>query len=110
MHVTQFLFPKGRRVPVEIDMPPDVEALAEELRKAGWSFETECFPDTQIVHYDCCDDDDVLADDLCPNGPKVPEMVERLVRKAHERWVVLGRPAAKGNRATRAVDNPPDLC
>jgi hypothetical protein len=105
VHFTQFLFPNGRRAPVEIDMPPEVEAKAEELRKAGWSFETECFPDTQIVHADCCDDDDVLADEVCSNGPDVLVMVERLVRKAHERWTVLGRPAAKGSRAVRAVDN-----
>jgi hypothetical protein len=101
VYFTQFLFPDGRLRSDHIDMPDDVAALAEELRKAGWSFEIECFPDTQVVHADCCDDEAPIASAMRPNGPEVPEMIEQLIRSAHERWVQLGRPKAQGDRLAR---------
>lgn len=98
MNFVQFMFPDGRRKPNVIDMPEDIEALARELRDAGWSFEIECFPDTQLVHADCCDEDEPIADDSCPNGPEVPTMIVALVRRAHAEWVERGRPRAVGGR------------
>lgn len=84
MIFTQYLFPNGRRKENEIAMPPDIEQMALEVEKAGWRFEIEVFPDTQIVHMDCCNEDRTLSNRLCKNGPDVPKMVEELVREAYE--------------------------
>lgn len=98
MRFTQFLFPDGRPIPEKIDMPAEVEAMASELREAGWSFEIECSPMTGIVYADCCDGGDCLTDDGCNNGPEVPVMVDRLVRSAHAEWLKRGKPHAEGGR------------
>lgn len=86
MKFTQFLFPDGRPMPIVIDMPADVEAMATELNTAGWSFEIEKHPDRTVIHMDCCQDDRQLANALVENGPEVPSAVEALVRRAHERF------------------------
>lgn len=94
MLFTQFLFPKGRQVPVTIDMPSEVERQAKELSEAGWRFEIECFPDMQMVNMDCCNDEGQLSMRLCPNGPEVPGKVAELVQEAHARWLSVGQPKA----------------
>lgn len=94
MRFTQFIFPNGRRQDAFIDMPPETEAKALELERAGWAFEIECHPDTQIVHMDCCDPDEALANRLCRNGPDVPVKVGELVNAAHGTWVARGMPKA----------------
>jgi hypothetical protein len=86
MIFTQFLFPNGRKKANVIDMPEEIEKLADELSKAGYNFEIEVFPDTQLVHMDCCDEEGPLATETCKNGPEVPVKVEKLVRRAHARW------------------------
>lgn len=96
MRFTQFLFPNGRRHEESINMPPEIESKAAELERAGWSFEIECHPDTQVVYMDCCDPDEALANRLCRNGPDVPVKVEELVNEAHRNWIARGQP--KGER------------
>ncbi len=86
MKFTQFLFPNGTRKEVTIDMPEEVEFLADALIEAGWRLEIECFPDRQIVNMDVSNDDEQLASHICKNGPEVPVAVEKLIRVAHERW------------------------
>lgn len=98
MRFTQFRFPHGTPKDAEIAMPAPVEALAKELSDAGWSFECELFPDTQLFHADCCDEEDPIADVDCLNGPDVPETVAKLVDAAHAEWVRRGKPKASGNR------------
>jgi hypothetical protein len=98
MNFIQFLFPDGRIKAESIDMPPEIEALAKELNDAGWCFEIECFPGSQLVHADCCDDEESLAEEQELNGPRIPEMVERLVRDAHTEWIKRGRVPAQGGR------------
>lgn len=98
MYFTQFLFPHGRPKAEHIDMPEEVETLAKELNAAGWSFEIECFPSSQKVHADCCDEEGPLANGICDNGPSVPTMIARLVRDAHAEWTRRGKPGAKGDR------------
>lgn len=103
MKFTQFMFPDGRRNAESIDRPPEIERLADELMAAGWSFEIECHPDTQLVHMDCCDDDRAISNRICRNGPQVPVKVDELVTEAHGAWVNEGRPAAVGSRLERTV-------
>lgn len=100
MKFTQFVFPNGRRRPEIIDMPEEIEKLAGELRDAGWSFEIECFPETQLVHMDCCDEFNCLSMQVCRNGPAVPVKVKQLVQEAHAAWVECGKPLA-GQRSER---------
>lgn len=92
MKFTQYRFPRGEKVPVTIEVPADIEAKAEELEKAGWRFEIECAPETQIVHMDCCNFDRALANRLVRNGPGVPPKVAELVNEAHSTWLSQGKP------------------
>jgi hypothetical protein len=98
VYFTQFLFSDGRVRSDYIEMSNEISALAEELRKEGWSFEIECFPGTGLIHADVCDDEEPIADETCKNGPEVPAMIERLVRSAHAAWIERGRPKAQGDR------------
>lgn len=106
MDFTQYIFPNGRRKSTSIPMSNEIEAKAHELQEAGFGFEIECFPDTQVIHMDCCDEEAPIADESCSNGPDVPGTVEKLVTNAHSRWVELGKPRAKGRRIPASEDNP----
>ena len=92
MRFIQFVFPHGRQRREEIERSPEIEQMAQEIWDAGWSFEIECFPDTQVVHMDCCDADEALANRVCRNGPEVPIKVDELVREAHQLWNERGKP------------------
>lgn len=84
IHFTQFLRPNGRQVQKEIDMPQEVEELAQILIKAGCRFEIEELS-TGMINMECMVDDVCVAGELSPNGPEVPKAVESLVRKAYAR-------------------------
>jgi hypothetical protein len=97
MNFTQYLAPHGRRQTISIDMSREVETKAAELVTAGWDFEIEVLVNLGgMVNMDCCDDDEQLAVEVCPNGPEVPAAVEQLVNRAHERWVARERPRGNG--------------
>ena len=85
---TQFMRPNGRQVPVKIERPDEIAAMAERLKGAGWRFEVEVLM-SGIVSFEICrvdlDGEHVtLVSELCDNGPGVPEVVDRLVRTAIE--------------------------
>lgn len=82
MRFVQYLFPDGRKREEVIEMPPEIERKAQALEAAGWQFEIECFPDTQMVHMDCSNEERVLANRVVRNGPQVPIKVEELVNEA----------------------------
>ena len=119
---TQYLRPHGDRKCIEVDLrlPTDreveelgkeaceqairaltsavnVEHKAAELVDAGWSFEAEVLING-LVSFDCCDEDEQLAMEVCANGPQVLVSVLRLVDNAHERWLERGKPEAIGSR------------
>jgi flagellar motor protein MotB len=94
MYFTQFMFPNGERRDRDIDMDDATEKVAEELGQAGWRFEIECFPDTQLVHGDCCNEDGQLASFVVPNGPQVPVAIAEMVTAAWALWVAKGKPEA----------------
>lgn len=105
MNFTQYLAPHGRRQTISIDVNREVEIKAAELVAAGWDFEIEVLVNLgSMINMDCCDDDEQLASEMCPNGPEVPETVEKLVNKAHERWVVRERPQGNGIQHRSMVD------
>lgn len=110
MKFTQFLFPNRTRKEQTIDgLGVLTEQYASELVAAGWRFEIECHPDTQMVHGDCCNDEGQLALFLVPNGPDVPDAIEVMVSAAHTRWVLAGKPQATSREAARLVEDSEEL-
>jgi hypothetical protein len=92
---TQFMFPDGTPRMRTLEASHEVEGLAQELIEAGWVFEVECHPDTQVVSGDCCDDEQQLGMFSEQNGPGVPPAVEAMVLEAWATWVQRGKPRAK---------------
>lgn len=84
---TQFLRPNGRKQSVTIDRPPEIEALARDVMRAGYRMEAEVLT-TDEVSFEIVKDvpdpdiDDSLAIEICPNGPAVPDAVDRLILQA----------------------------
>jgi len=84
---TQFMRPDGRKHPVTIERPPDIETLAKAIMQAGCRFEIEVLQTGAVsmeIVTDVPDPDlrNVVAIEICPNGPQVPEAVDRLVKSA----------------------------
>lgn len=82
---TQYLRPDGEKRSVEIDRPADIETMARQLIADGARFEIEELTTLEISM--TCDvvgeeDFDVLAHEVCQNGPPVLDAVDRLVRRA----------------------------
>ena len=82
---TQYMMPDGRRVPVTIERPAEVAALAQQFIDAGGRFECEMLSTgeislTAVGEIDGEEQD--IAIELCGNGPDVPLAVDRLVRAA----------------------------
>lgn len=91
---TQFLFPDRQRKETTLEgVSEQVAAHARELQEAGWRFECECHPRTQIVYADVCCAEGTLENMMEPNGPKVPPAIEAMVERAWTRWTEAGRPA-----------------
>lgn len=103
MNFTRYYRPFGRTGGAEIEVSPEVEVLGAELIAAGWSFELELLSVDGMVHLDCCDEGEQLANDIVPNGPGVPAAVEALVRRAYEEWGLRGKPSVPAEQRRRAA-------
>lgn len=81
---TQFLRPDGRQRPVWIERSAEIAALARQLLAAGHQFEIEELMDhTVSMTVEAVDQNDPpIAIELCPNGPAVPNAVDRLIQAA----------------------------
>ena len=79
--------PDGRKHPATIERPPEIETLAKAIMQAGCRFEIEVLL-TGEVSMEIVRDvpepdmDDSIAIEICPNGPQLPEAVDRLVKAA----------------------------
>lgn len=85
---TQFRRPHGIPERVTIDRPDAITAKAYALTVCGARFEAELLM-TGHASFECVIDDDegepvTLASELVPNGPGVPEAVDRLVERASQ--------------------------
>lgn len=81
---TQYLRPNGRPRETGIDRPADVEALAERFIASGGWFEAEVLSTGDVSLTACAIVDDEPQDidiEIAPNGPEVPQAVDRLVRR-----------------------------
>jgi hypothetical protein len=89
---TQYLRPNGEKRPTSIERSPEIEALAHKVIAAGGKFECEELMNG-ICSFTCIgiinDEQQDIAIQLCPNGPKVPETVDQVVREAAKFYKVL---------------------
>lgn len=85
---TQYLRPDGRKRQVEIDMEPETETLARKFIDAGGWFEVEELSTGHASLTACAYVNDEPQDidiEVVPNGPAVPDAVDRLVRRVAPR-------------------------
>ena len=84
---TRFTLPDGEKSPGSFERPDEIEVMAQALLKAGYTFELEELRNGSI-HMDCTHrwEDMPAALELVPDGPEVPQAVDRLVTQAYRRW------------------------
>ena len=82
----QYKRPDGRQVPVSINRPQPISALAAVILGAGYRFETEILMDglVSFTVFDPRTEEDV-AIEVCKNGPEVPKTVDRLIEEFAKR-------------------------
>lgn len=99
---TQYLRPDGRKRVVSIERPASVVEAAHKLIKAGYRFECE---ELSTGHASLTvvdpDDEGDIAIQVVPNGPAVPDAVDRLVAEAtkHMNGAAELRSAAQDQRS-----------
>lgn len=76
---TQYLLPDGRKTNVWIERPQAVVDRAQRIRAQGFRFEVEMLSDMETVSLTITDDEMDHAIEVVPNGPAVPEAVDRLI-------------------------------
>jgi hypothetical protein len=87
---TQRLRQDDRQVPKWVDRSPEIEAIARELVEAGVAFVVKELASwarvgARVVSMAAELDGDVIAREECPNGPEVPDAVDRLILAAKAR-------------------------
>ena len=82
---TQYLRPDGRTRDVDIEMPAEIEQLAQIFIRRGGKYECEELTTGHVsltaVHLVDGEYQDI-AIQVCENGPEVPACVEKLVRRS----------------------------
>jgi len=83
---TQFLLPNGRREQVRIPVDKEIYGLASQLTTKGYRFEIEVLRTGHVSMEVCRETEEgeaeVLANEIVPNGPEIPEAVNRMIRSA----------------------------
>ena len=86
---TQYMRPDGRKVPVTIARPDEIESLAQAFIDRGGWFECEHLTTHEVSLTACFNVDDEpedIAIRVVPNGPEVPGAVDELVREV-TKWM-----------------------
>ncbi len=81
---TQYLHPDGRQRPVLITRSPEIVEKAYALLVQGFHFDIEELSNG-VVSMTAEWEDETVAIRLCPNGPRVPALVDELINEAYER-------------------------
>ena len=76
---TQYLMPHGRHETVWIERPDNVVKKAGEIREAGFRFGCEMLGDYKTISLTISDDDDDRAIEVVPNGPAIPDAIDRMI-------------------------------
>ena len=83
---TQYLMPDGRTRDQWVKRPDEIELLAAQLEAQGCRFECEILRTGHVSltcsREECDGETDVLAIEVCENGPGVLWAVDRLVHTA----------------------------
>lgn len=80
---TQYLRPNGRQRAIEIDMPVEIEELAQRFIEAGGSYEAEILTTGDVsltASFPVDGEPEDIAIALAPNGPGIDDAVESVVR------------------------------
>lgn len=89
---TQYLRPDGRERKVTIDRPAEIERLAYQIvHKLGGTFTVEELMTGEAAVACETPEDGDIALEVVPNGPQVPDAVDRMVRAAWKYLELLGR-------------------
>ena len=75
---TQYLRPHGQKKKVRIDRPKAVADKAKEIKNAGLCLECEVLMSGD-VSFTIANEELDLAFEIVPNGPEVPDAVDRLI-------------------------------
>jgi hypothetical protein len=94
---TQYLRPNGERRPESIEVAPEIYHKADAIIKAGFRFECEILMNG-YVHLTVSDDEDDYAREVVPNGPQVPQAVDRLVIRFYNRLQAVPHPLPENDR------------
>jgi hypothetical protein len=78
---TQFLRPDGEQKTIQIQRSPEIEAVAAQLIAAGCRLEAEVLR-TGECSFTCERGEQVLAIEVCQNGPPVLAAVDKLIAEA----------------------------
>lgn len=76
---TQYLMPHGRPQAVWIERPSAIVQKARRIEQAGYRFEIEMLGDYQSVSMTISDDKGDHAIEVVPNGPAVPETIDKMI-------------------------------
>ena len=80
---TQFLMPNGTKRKVIITRPNDIAVKAQRLLDAGCRLEIEMLQTGEIsMTVERDGEEQVLAHEICNNGPEVPIAVDKLISEA----------------------------
>lgn len=78
---TQYKLPNGHPVPVAIDRPAEIEAMADRFIQAGGRYECEMLT-TGEVSFTAVKDEEDIEIEVCENGPLVRDAVDAIVRRS----------------------------
>lgn len=94
---TQYLRPDGRKRAVSIERPAEVVEVAHRLITAGYRFECEelATGHVSLTVVDPHDEGDI-AIQVVPNGPEVPNAVDRLIADAMKHMENQEHPDQRG--------------
>lgn len=83
----KYTLPNGKRTTDYIERPKEIALLASDLEDAGAWFDVEILRTGHVSFTAEIRDEDsetqVLAHEVCDNGPSVPTVVDRLIETAH---------------------------
>lgn len=76
---TQYMMPDGRKREQFIERPDEIADIALAFIKSGGRFEMEMLSDYVTVSLTAERGDDVVAHELCVNGPEIADAVDKLI-------------------------------
>lgn len=88
LEFTQYLQPDGRKKQVVTMVSEEIHIMAEAIIEAGNRFECEVLRTSQVSLTITNDEFGDVAFEVVPNGPAVPEAIERMIRRYHARMQI----------------------